>query len=156
MWTGQPEQIIPSTISGTLLISTTDASGVIWGASDANPYEQFQQGTPNAMIGNSMLVYQGTYELPLAAAATHASQIPALMRAGKADAGVTEAQIAVNLAPDSAEMQARLGGTLLGAHRPAEAEQAFHEAMRKAQAHKPNDQTPEITMLIAGLRRPLF
>lgn len=156
MWTGQPEQIIPSTISGTLLISTTDASGVIWGASDANPYEQFQQGTPNAMIGNSMLVYQGTYELPLAAAATHASQIPALMRAGKADAGVTEAQIAVNLAPDSAEMQARLGGALLSAHRPAEAEQAFHEAMRKAQAHKPNDQTPEITMLIAGLRRPLF
>lgn len=154
--TGQPMQIIPPTISGTLLISTTDSSGVLWGAGDANPYERFQLGTPDDMIGHTMLVYQGTYALPLAAAASHASQISTLVRGGKADGAVKEAQTAVNLAPDSAEMQARLGGALLSTHRPAEAEQAFDEAMRKAQAHKPNDQTQEITRLIAGLRHPSF
>jgi hypothetical protein len=156
LWTEQPQQIIPSTISGTLLISTTDSSGVIWGEGDANPYGRFQQGTPDGMIGHSILVYRGTYELPLAAAASHVSQIPTLVRAGKADAAVAEAQAAVNLAPGSAQMQARLGGALLSAHRPEEAEEAFREAMRKAQAHKSNDQTQEITMLIAGLRHPLF
>lgn len=155
LWTGQPQPIIPSTISGTLLISTTDSSGVIWGEGDANPYERFQQGTTDAMIGHSMLVYRGTYDLPLAAAASHISQVQALLRAGRTDAAVAEAQAAVNLAPGSAQMQARLGGALLSAHRPAEAEQAFREAMREAKDHKPDDQTGEIARLIALLRQPL-
>jgi hypothetical protein len=155
-WIGQPMQIIPPTISGTLLISTTDSSGVLWGAGDANPYERFQLGTPDDIIGRTMLVYQGTYTLPLAAAASHASQISTMVRGGKAEEAVTKAQTAVNLAPDSAEMQARLGDALLSAHRPSEAEEAFREAMRKAQAHKPNDQTQEIATPIAQLRHPTF
>ncbi len=144
LWTGQPQATIPARISGTVLVSGMDASGAIWGGGDMNPYEQFQDGRPARLIGNSVLVYEGTYDVPLVAAQSHYSQVGALLRRGKADAALGEARTAVELAPDSAQVRAELGGTLLRLHRDAEAEAAFGEAMALAKAHRP-DQSAQVT-----------
>jgi hypothetical protein len=41
---------VPASISGTILISGTEAEGLLWG--------------PDALIGNIVLVYHGTFNVP--------------------------------------------------------------------------------------------
>jgi hypothetical protein len=53
-------------------------------------------------------------------------------------------------------LKAQLGGTLKKAHRDQEAKQAFAEAIQMAKMHRPNDQSKQITDLIAQLQKPEF
>jgi hypothetical protein len=53
-------------------------------------------------------------------------------------------------------LKAQLGGTLKKAHRDQEAKQAFAEAIQMAKMHRPNDQSKQITKLIAELQQPEF
>ncbi len=150
---GTSQQPVPRQISGTVIVSAVDASGLLWGPGDMNPYERFQQGHPDAMIGNSMLVYHGTYDLPLLAAESHLGQGAALLQAGNKDAALSELQAALALAPGSAKVQAQAGGLLLRLGRKAEADAAFAEAMQKARAHQPEDQSADIARVIAMVKR---
>jgi hypothetical protein len=132
------------------------ASGMLWGEGDLNPYRQFQEGIPEAMVASAVLVYRGNYDVTLAAAQSHVSQIPMLLQQGMAEGAVEEARTAVALVPDSASLKAQLGGTLKKAHRDQEAKQAFAEAIQMAKMHQPNDQSKQITKLIAELQQPEF
>jgi hypothetical protein len=151
---GQPQAVIPARISGVVLVGAQDASGALWGVDDLNPYRQFQQGKPDAMIASAVLVFRGEYDVPLAAAQSHISQISMLLRQGMTGRAVEEAQAAVALVPDNASLKARLGGTLLKVHRDQEAKQAFAEAMQLAKMHRPNDQSKQIADLITELQQP--
>ena len=133
-----------------------DASGMLWGEGDLNPYKQFQEGRPEAIVASAVLVYRGNYDVTLAAAESHVSQISMLQRQGMAERAVEEARTAVALVPDSASLKAQLGCTLMKVHRDQEARQAFAEAMQLAKIHRPNDQSKEITALIAQLQQPAF
>ena len=84
MLAGQPSPVISAHLKGTLLISAEDAAGVLWGPGSLNPYRQFQDGHPDELIGHSILVYDGDFDVPLLAAESHLSQVPLLMRMGKA------------------------------------------------------------------------
>jgi tetratricopeptide (TPR) repeat protein len=151
---GMPQAVIPTRISGVVLVGAQDASGALWGLDDLNPYRQFQQGKPDAMIASAVLVYRGDYYLPLAAAQSHISQISMLLGQGMTERAVEEAQTAVALVPDNASLKARLGGTLMKVHRDQEARQAFAEALQLAKMHRPNDQSKQIGDLITELQQP--
>jgi phosphodiesterase/alkaline phosphatase D-like protein len=151
-----PQEVIPTHISGVVLVGAQDASGALWGEGDLNPYRQFQQGEPEAMVASAVLVYRGNYDVTLASAQSHVSQIPMLLQQGMAERAVEEARTAVALVPDSASLKAQLGGTLKKVHRDQEATQAFAEAMQLAKTHRPNDQSRQITKLIAELQQPGF
>ena len=151
-----PQEVIPTHISGVVLVGAQDASGALWGEGDLNPYRQFQQGEPEAMVASAVLVYRGNYDVTLASAQSHVSQIPMLLQQGMADRAVEEARTAVALVPDSASLKAQLGGTLKKVHRDQEATQAFAEAMQLAKMHRPKDQSKQITKLIAELQQPGF
>jgi hypothetical protein len=146
--------LIPAHISGVVLVGAQDASGVLWGEGDENPYLQFQQGVPQEIIASVVLVFRGDFDVSLAAAQSHISQIPALHQQGNHQRALEEARTAVALVPESARLKAQLGGTLKRLHRDEEAEVAFAEARRLAKIHQPNDQSKQIAELIAELQQP--
>jgi tetratricopeptide (TPR) repeat protein len=141
---------VPSSISGTILISATEAEGLLWGPDVLNPYEGFKRRRPDALIGNVVLVYHGTFEVPLLAAYSHASAAYGLLGQRKVAEAMAEAQAAVNQAPNSADMHATLGRVLLAAGRKTEAQQAFARALRLAQATHPDYQAA----LIRAIEHP--
>ena len=155
MWIGAPQNEVPPRISGVVLIAATEASGQMWGDGEANPYRQFQDGRPETVLGGSVLVYEGTFAVPLLAAESHASQAPMLLRRGRGAEALAEMQTASQIAPESAEVEAQLGGTLLRMGRGAEAEAAFGRAvdLAKVQGQRETDQ---VLTHIAGYRRPSF
>jgi hypothetical protein len=53
-------------------------------------------------------------------------------------------------APEAAQVQVELGGTLKELHRDAEADEAFSHAMQLAKAHRPDDQSKQVAALIAA------
>jgi predicted Zn-dependent protease len=93
------------------------------------------------MIGNSVLVYQGDFDVPLLAGHSHASQVPMLMLMQKRDTALSEASAALALDPQSPMLEAVLGATLLQLGRVQEANEAFSTAMLKAREHKPDDES---------------
>jgi tetratricopeptide (TPR) repeat protein len=136
---GAPLPVIPETVHGTLLVSGTEASGIFTGPGPLNPYGELLQRTPDAMIGDCILVFRGDFHLPLAAADGHASAASTLLQAGKVQEALAEAQTAVSLAPNAPDMQATLGMVLLKMGRSEEAQQAFQNARRLAHSVDPDN-----------------
>ena len=153
MLAGQPSPVVPTHLQGTLLISAEDAAGVLWGPGSLNPYRQFQTGQPAELIGHSILVYQGGFDVPLLAAESHVSQVPMLIRMGKPEAAVLEAEAAVAIDPQSPSIQAALGSTFLQARKVSEAQQAFAVAMRESEALS-TEESQAIAVRIAQMEQP--
>ncbi len=156
MWAGSPQTVLPPTLSGVLLLGASETSGGTWGPGDMNPYQQFQLGHPKTMIGNSVLVYEGTYNIPLLAAQSHFSQVPTLLRQGRVAEAIQEAKAAEAMAPNDAALQAEIGGLFLSLHQKEAAEKTFASALALAKAHQPDDQTDTIAQRIDTLRNPPF
>jgi Dolichyl-phosphate-mannose-protein mannosyltransferase/Tetratricopeptide repeat len=138
---------IPSTISGTVLVSSTDTSGILWGPGNLNPYAPFRDRTPDDTIGNIILVYRGTFNVPLLAAESNASAAIGLLRQGQLTQALALAQTAAQQAPDSADVNATLGQILLASGRTAEGRQAIANALHLAQTNHPEYQKDRIDQL---------
>jgi 4-amino-4-deoxy-L-arabinose transferase-like glycosyltransferase len=131
---------VPPSISGTILISATELEGLMWGPDVLNPYEQFKSRRPDAVIGNTVLVYRGTFDVPLLAAHSQESGAIAHLFQGKLPEAITEEQAAVKEAPDSAEMHATLGRILMMAGRTTEGRQELDTALHLARTIHPDYQ----------------
>lgn len=142
-----PPGTTPSTISGVVLVSTTETSGILWGPDTLNPYAAFRDGQPEAKIGNVVLVYRGSFDVPLLAAQSRATTAMGLIRQHRFSEAVALAQEAVQLAPDSAEVNAVLGQALLASGRGEEAKQANARALGLAQTIHPDYQRNLIGLL---------
>jgi hypothetical protein len=121
------------------LVSTNEASGIGWGAGDLNPYGQFQERRPDAIIAGSVLVFKGNFDLPLAAAQSHAGLAASLLYQHKPVEALAETQTAAELAPDSPEMQTDLCRLLMMMGRKAEAAQPCQRARELARIHDPQN-----------------
>jgi len=145
-----PAGTIPSTISGVVLVSATETSGLLWGPDGLNPYATFRDRQPDAKIGNVVLVYDGSFDVPLLAAQSRATAATGLLYQRRLPEAVALAQGAVELAPDSAEVNAVLGEALLASGRQEEGQQAIAKAIHLAQTIHPEYQR----FLIEQLQRP--
>jgi len=147
---------IPVHISGTVLISATELSPGLWGPGELNPYVQFQQRRPDALIDDGILVFHGEFDVPLASAAAHARAAQMVLFAPKlSDAqlqlALSEAQTAVSLAPKDEGSQEALGDILMKLNRKDEARAAYERALNLAQTIYPEFQD----QAIAGLKQKL-
>jgi 4-amino-4-deoxy-L-arabinose transferase-like glycosyltransferase len=131
---------VPSTISGTILVSSTETSGIFWGPDNLNPYAPFRDHTPDATIGNIIFVYRGTFNVPLLAAETNASAALGLARQRRLPEALALAQTAVQQAPDSADVNTVLAEIFLASGRTAEGQQAIATALHLAQTNHPDYQ----------------
>jgi hypothetical protein len=138
---------VPSSISGAILISATEAEGLLWGPDVLNPYELFKQRRPDALIGNIVLVYNGTFNVPLLAAHSRAAAAYGLLQRHQVAEAIAESEIAAKLAPDSAEIHAVRAQVLMAAGRKTEGQQALATAIRLARATHPDFQAQLIRYL---------
>ena len=130
-----------------MLISATELAGRQWGPDTLNPYAQFSRLQPDANLGNVVLVYHGTFAVPLAAAYSHSATAEGLAKEGKMAEAIAEEREAVKLAPDSANIQAGLGLTLIKAGQNQEGRQVNATALRLARSVHPEFQEKLIRLL---------
>ena len=116
-----PMPILPPQIDGPVFISSTEISGTYWRADWANPYLPFRQMHPSALIANSILVYGGRVDVSAISALTHESLSMQLLRTGKLDQALAEAEMAVAIAPNRPIAHATRGMVLSAMGRKPEA-----------------------------------
>jgi 4-amino-4-deoxy-L-arabinose transferase-like glycosyltransferase len=131
---------VPSTISGTFLVSSTETDGLLWGPDTLNPYQLFHDRTPDATIANIIFVYRGTFNVPLLAAESNAAAATVLLRQGRVPDALSLAQTAVQQAPEAADVNFVLGQTLLASGRIPEGHLAMATALRLARTNHPEYQ----------------
>ena len=107
------------------------------------------------MIGNSILVYRGDFDLPMVAAESHLSQVTMLLRTGQVDDALKQAQEALAIDPQSASVQASVGGALLEMHKIAEAQQTFGAVLQES-AGLSRAESDAIAARIAQMHHPAF
>jgi hypothetical protein len=139
LWMDEPLNAPPA-IDGTVLVSAGDLSGFEFGAGPLNPYEQFKSLRPIAAIDYGVFVYQGHFEIPLAASISHSQKAGWLLDAKQVPQALEEAQQAVALAPDAARTNAQLGDVLSAMGRPDEAHAAYQKALTLAKTIEPDFQ----------------
>lgn len=130
----------PPAVDGPVLISAGDLSGFEYGPGALNPYEQFKQLKPAAVIDYSVFIFDGHFDIPLAAAKMHAQRASKLLEAKQYDAALAEAQQAVTLAPENAAINQTWGDALLTVNRRDEAKAAYEKALGIAQSVEPEFQ----------------
>jgi tetratricopeptide (TPR) repeat protein len=138
---------VPPVISGTILISATELDGRQWGPGKLNPYAQFRDLHPDAQPGHIVLVYHGTFSVPLVAAYSLSAEAAKLAHAGRMSEAIAELEEAVQLAPDSAAIQAGLGIILIEAGRTEEGQRINATALHLAQSFHPEFQDRLIRLL---------
>ena len=130
----------PPAIDGTVLVSAGDLSGFEFGAAPLNPYEQFKQVQPKAVIDYAVFVFEGHFEIPKAAALSHTQKARELLAAKQFPEALAESQQAVAFAPDAVGANAILGDALTALQRPQEARQAYEKALGLAKTIAPEFQ----------------
>jgi 4-amino-4-deoxy-L-arabinose transferase-like glycosyltransferase len=150
LWVNEPAEAPPA-IDGTVLISAGDLSGYEFGAGPLNPYEQFKHLRPTAVIDYGVFVFDGHFEIPLAAAISHNQKAGHLLQAKQLPEALSEAQQAVALAPDAVRTNAMLGDVLTAMERAEEARQCYQKALMLAKTVEPEFQVG----WVAGLEKKL-
>ncbi len=131
---------VPPAIDGPVLISAGVLSGFEFGPAPLNPYEQFKQLRPEAVVDYGVFVYDGHFDIPLAAALSHAQKAGVLLAENDDLAALAEARQAETLAPDSASVNATMGKALDANGRSQDALQYYEKALRLAQTVQPKFQ----------------
>src|SRR4030095_7887106 len=111
LWLNEPIEV-PTSINGPVLISASNLSGVEFGPGPLDPYGQFKLLKPTAVIDRGVFVFDGKFDLPLAAALSKVQQARNLAQAKQLEQALQEAQAAVALAPSSVDTQLALGDIL--------------------------------------------
>lgn len=135
-WLNVPLNAPPS-IDGTVLISDGDLEGFEFGPAPLNPYEQFKHLKPIAVIQHGVYVYQGHFDIPLAAAFSDDQQAQNLLNAKNPLAALPKAQEAFALAPNAVLTNAVLGDVLTALGHPDEARPHYEKALQMAKTVQP-------------------
>jgi hypothetical protein len=133
---------VPATIDtatdGPLLISAGDLNYFESGSSVLNPYQSLMNVQPAAMIQDGILVFNGRFYLPLAAALPHVDRAWAFANAHNNPAALHEAILAESLAPNAIEPEIVLGDTQAAANNKPAARAAYNRALTTIQTMEPD------------------
>lgn len=151
---------VPPVISGVVLMSAGDQNGFELGTKVRNPYQAFMGKQPEAVIDRGMLVYRGTFEVPLAAAIAPTQRSIRLLAKGDTAGAVREAKAAVQVGASSGagsfDALMQLGKAEAKAGDVAAARDAFGKAAELVHAMEPSAQEqwrPVVAEQVAGLRQ---
>lgn len=156
LWLNIPIDV-PRSVTGPVLVSASNLSSVEFGPGPLDPYGQFKLLTPTAVIDHGVFVFDGTFELALAAAISKVQRAYGLADAKQLDAALQEAQAAVALAPNSIQTQLAAGDVLSQMGQPQEARARYERALELARTVEPDFQirsVPGIEQRLQSLSRP--
>lgn len=150
LWLNLPIEV-PDSIDGPVLISASNLSGVEFGPGSLDPYGQFKLLKPTAVIDRGVFVFDGKFELPLAAAISKVQKAQNLAQAKQLDQALQEAQAAVALAPNSIQTQIALGDILLEMGQRQQARASYERALELARTIEPEFQVRSVAGIEAKL-----
>ncbi len=136
-WTRTPIiEPLPPVIEGTVLLSVEvlPPKHAIYGH-PVFEYEAVAKTEPVAILGGSILVYRGRFEIPLAAALSYRDRGRQYRSLKRFDEAVADGRKAVELAPDDPRMHLFLGITLARAGKSDEARQELETTVRLAESN---------------------
>jgi 4-amino-4-deoxy-L-arabinose transferase-like glycosyltransferase len=154
LWLNEPIDV-PTSIDGPVLISASNLSGLEFGPGALDPYGQFKLLKPTAVIDRGVFVFDGKFDMPLAAAISKVQKAQNLAQAKQLDQALQEAQAAVVLAPDSIRTQLALGDILLEMGQPQQARVSYEKALALAKTIEPEFQirsVPDIEQRLQSVR----
>ena len=154
LWLNEPIEV-PESINGPVLVSASNLSGLEFGPGPLDPYGQFKLLRPTAVIDRGVFVFDGKFDMPLAAAISKVQKAQNLAQAKQLDQALQEAQAAVALAPDSIRTQLALGDILLEMGQSQQARANYEKALELAKTIEPEFQirsVPEIEQRLQSLR----
>ena len=131
---------VPAQVSGVVLMSAADQNGFEFGTKVRNPYQTFMGRRPEAVIDHGVLVFRGTFAVPLAAAIAPTRRAKRLLKAEDVAGAEREARAAVGVAPGSFDAQEQLGKVLAQAGDKDGAREAFGRALGMVGAMEPSAQ----------------
>jgi 4-amino-4-deoxy-L-arabinose transferase-like glycosyltransferase len=143
LWLNEPIEV-PNSIDGPVLISASNLSGVEFGPGPLDPYGQFKLLKPTAVIDRGVFVFDGKFDLPLAAAISKVQKAQNLVQAGQLDQALQEARAAVALAPDAIQPQLALGDVLGAMGQAQQARACYERALELAKTIEPEFQIRSI------------
>lgn len=129
---GRPEPLIPAQVNGPVFVSSIEISGAYWGPDWANPYLPFRRLVPSAIIAGSILAYDGNVDTSQLSALTHEKLAMQFLREQKLGRALSEAETAVELAPDRPIAHATRSMILSAMGRKDEARQEIVKARAMA------------------------
>jgi len=106
---------------------------------------------PKDSIDYGVFVYEGHFDIPLAAALSHVQKAGLLLHAKDLPTALAEAQQAESLAPESARVNEMMGEALDANGRPDEATTYYQKALMLAKTVEPSFQAS----LVAGAEKRL-
>jgi hypothetical protein len=153
LWLNMPTDV-PATVEGPVLISAGNLSGFEFGPGSLDPYAPFRQLKPTAVIDDSVFVFDGKFDLSLAAAYGKVQRARNLAQEKQLDQALQEARAAVALSPDSVPVQLALGDILREMGRVEDARHCYEQALQLAKTIEPEFQIrslPEIEQRLQSL-----
>jgi hypothetical protein len=153
IWSGLKTET-PAVISGPVFFSHISLTFYESGSSVLSPYRQFMKLKPTAVIEDGVFVYNGTFNVPYAAAMDRAVISGNLLEQHQLDQALSEAQAAISLAPDSLQALMALGDAQEALQKSAEARTTFQKALQQAHLMEPTAQEvwiPKVQQKLAGL-----
>jgi tetratricopeptide (TPR) repeat protein len=132
---------VPPAIDGPVLMSAGVLAGFEFGPGALNPYEQFKKLKPVAVIDYGVFVYDGHFDIPLAAALSHVQKAGVLLQAKDSPAALAESQQAESIAPESASVNQMMGKALDAIGRQEEATPYYQKALMLTKTIEPTFQS---------------
>jgi 4-amino-4-deoxy-L-arabinose transferase-like glycosyltransferase len=153
MWFGLKTDT-PPVIQGPVFISHLSLTFYESGSSLLSPYREFMKRKPTAVIEHGVFVYDGTFEVPYAAAFDRAVKSGDLLEQHQPELALAAAQGAVDLAPDSMQALMALGEAQKALQKKADARTTFEKALTIAHQMEPTAQEvwiPRVQEKLSGL-----
>jgi 4-amino-4-deoxy-L-arabinose transferase-like glycosyltransferase len=147
---------VPDSINGPILVSTSNLSSVEFGPGVLDPYAQFKQLTPAAVIDHGVFVFDGQFQLPLVSALGRIQKAHGFLAEKRLQEALTEAQAAAQFAPDSVQTQLVLGDVFREMGHTEQARAAYQKALELAKTIEPEFQIrsiPEIEERLGSVQK---
>lgn len=128
--TEQLSEPVPPVVEGTIFLSVASFPPL-----GGDEYEPILKTEPVAIIGGSIFVYRGRFEVPLVAALSYAGRAEQLIELNRLDEAVAAGQKSVELAPDDPRPHLALALALSTINRPDEARSELERCIKLAEAH---------------------
>jgi len=153
IWSGLKTET-PPFIRGPVFFSHISLTFYESGSSLLSPYREFMRLKPSAVIEDGVFVYDGTFNVPYAAALDRAVISGTLLVQHEPEQALSEAQAGIALAPDSLQALMALGDAQKALHKNAEARTTFEKALQQVHLMEPTAQEvwiPKVQEKMAGL-----
>lgn len=144
----------PPTIEGPVFFSHLSLTFYESGSSVLSPYREFMKLKPTAVIEHGVFVYDGTFQVPYAAAFDRAVKSGDLLGQHQPEQALAAAESAIAVAPDSVQGLMALGEAQKALQKNAEARVTFEKVLAIARTMEPTAQEvwiPRVQEKLAGL-----